>query len=381
MWFHATCVDLPADERSGVWSCQDCRYLSQDAMQNNLNISKLMNIVIGLKSSVDNLVKQQEKLNSLLHEKEDENNKLQTSNNKLQSTVTELQTKLDAQTWQNFRKKSPPKTLLVGSSVIKYLDEKKMVNTDVKCDHNAKLPDITNVLKKIPEDSGYNRIVILAGRNDILDDEPKKVIDSYEKVITAAKEITNSVTISSIPPCGKSLGVQEKLLALNAGLQVLAGEKECTFVNHSEAFTLQNGELNNGYLDTDQVHPNLLGSNRIAKALELICKNRENYDVSTRNPHKTKEDQKKTSFEKPSSRHNRRQPTTQSQSHQTVNKRRSPPSSKRRCRNCFEHNHETKDCGFRGPVVCHQCSQKGHKQKFCHEFKYDFNNYDSYDYQ
>lgn len=210
-----------------VFGAAMTRYLAHDTLQTRLDMSKLLTIVNGLKSSVDGLVKKQESLNQLLQDKENKNTTLQISNNELQKKVSELQAKLDAQAWQHFRNKPSPKTLVVGSSLAKYLDKEKMVNTDIKCNHNVKLQDITSTLKKIPVESGYNRIVIIAGNNDIAHHDPNEVTDSYRHVIAAAKDITTSVTISSI--CDKP-GDNEKLQRLNAGLQVLAGESDCSFM-------------------------------------------------------------------------------------------------------------------------------------------------------
>ena len=39
-----------------------------------------------------------------------------------------------------------------------------------------------------------------------------------------------------------------------------------------------------------------------------------------------------------------------------------------RCQYCAEHNHSTRDCGFRKPALCRQCGAHGHKQKFCVDF-------------
>ena len=227
-------------------------------------------------------------------------------------------------------------------------------------------------MRKVPEGNDYKRVVIVTGNNDIQDQESDTVVKTYKDVVIAAKEISSSVTISGLPPCTKSVTQIEKLRTLNAGLQVLAAEERCTFVDHDETFTLRNGEVNDGFLDADKVHPNLLGSNRIAKALDLTCKNRENYDIATRNPNKKpaeKRIMKKQETAPTGPKFTSRRVFSDSQSPSYQKK---IPVSKKRCKNCYEHNHETNDCGFRGKVVCRRCSNLGHKQKFCHEFTSNF---------
>lgn len=121
----------------------------------------------------------------------------------------------------------------------------------------------------------------------------------------------------------------------------------------------------------------------MAKALELTCQNREYYNVATRNSNKKKDVPK---MQKPpvklatNTKHPRPGYNAQKQQKQSPKPSLylNPRQRSGRCGNCFEYNHETKDCGFRGQVVCRHCSERGHKQKFCHEVSRDFNNYKFY---
>ena len=130
-------------------------------------------------------------------------------------------------------------------------------------------------------------MILLAGGNDICEKEPDDVVESYREMVKAAKEISSNVTVSSVPPRLKPTSFMEKVSSLNAGLHVLSGEENCTFIDLQDTFYLRSGEANEGFLDDDQVHPNIRGTNRIAKALELTSKNKEKYDVATRKKQNT----------------------------------------------------------------------------------------------
>ena len=99
-------------------------------------------------------------------------------------------------------------------------------------------------------------------------------------MLTVAKSQCNNVTISCIPPRIKPANFAEKAEWLNAELKVIAEENGCECVNHSDAFYLPSGEINDGYFDNDLIHPNIRGTNKMAKALGLPCSNSTSYNVA-----------------------------------------------------------------------------------------------------
>jgi antitoxin component of MazEF toxin-antitoxin module len=161
---------------------------------------------------------------------------------------------------------------------------------------------------------------------------------------------------------------------------VLSSEENCNFVDHQQAFYLRLGEINKGFLNGDKIHPNLLRTNHIAKALDLKSKNRVKYDVATRKTRKSPNKSKKLpvtsqndstnemtddNFEKKfwtNARNKSEYQTIQPDEKYMKNQ------SSKRCGYCAEFNHVTRECGFRKAVQCRQCLYQGHKQKFCYEF-------------
>jgi hypothetical protein len=381
IWFHSACLELTKDEERGVYCCFDCRHIASDTATIMSNLSMVLQKIDIMKKSMDVVKKQQEVFQKSLHEKDAECKSLRDENIKLLSKVGDLQKAVDKQTWSSKRDTDTHNTLVVGSSLVKHLDEKKMINTTVICKSGAKIDDITDELKAVPADHNYNRVVILGGGNNLSEQEPKDIIESYRDTIIAAKDVSNDVTISSIPPRLTPSDFKEKVAALNAGLQVLAGEEDCKYVDHQQTFHLQSGEVNDGFLDADQIHPNLHGTNHMAKALDLACKNRQKYDVASRkfqnkrNGKSTRRtEERQTTFTDAETTNDEnfnhpfwRHATTKAGWWHETNDR-NDRTNNERCEYCAEFNHKTGDCGFKRHVLCRQCSILGHKQKFCAEF-------------
>ena len=195
----------------------------------------------------------------------------------------------------------------------------------------------------------------------------------------------------------------EKIAAINAELQVLVEENGCNFVNHDNDFFLASGEINDGFFDNDMIHPNLLGSNKIARSLNLVCKNRQSYNIATRRPRAvgsqlstdvgpSQQPQSKTkhngsTFRRSSYTHNPRRenrPVAQYSEGPPKAQQKSPKfrqvsfdnrssrtpsrenlSHSQKCWFCSETNHMSASCRFGRPIVCHNCGESGHKKKFC----------------
>ena len=383
--FHGACVNVtkdPAKEEAPkmFWTCHDCRFVGRDTAELRKNMGTLMGIMQGLKKSVSDMNEKCDNLLKAMSDKDKENAKLNEEKLQLSKQVGELQQKLNVKIWSEHPFKHP-KTLVVGSNSVKYLDENKLVNTDVVCRPGAKLSDIQNELQKIPEDRNYNRVVLVAGGIDLKENDPKSIVDSYSIAIQKAKDICSDVTVSSVLPMKTPYATVDKISSLNAGLQVLAEEKECKFIDHQDDFFLKNNDINEGFFDADLTHPNLLGSNRMAKNLKLVCKNRQVFDVATRRPKvshtegkvRHQEDVSKTRNVRPGhrdlprlsdGRHQRsfdnRMPQRNANSVQ-----RSPVRGGPTCWFCGESNHVSTKCRFGGPINCHTCGISGHKKKFC----------------
>ena len=78
---------------------------------------------------------------------------------------------------------------MVGTNLLKHTDEDKLRNTKVTCLPGAKLRQVANVISTLPHDIEYDKMVVLAGGNDIADtDELHDTVDAYLTVVTEAKK-------------------------------------------------------------------------------------------------------------------------------------------------------------------------------------------------
>ena len=76
---------------------------------------------------------------------------------------------------------------------------------------------------------------------------------------------------------------QEDINALNANLESVAQELGAEFLRNDNIFFLCDHEVNAGYM-LDTVHLKRKGSNKLAKSMGLISKNKNDYHVCRRKP-------------------------------------------------------------------------------------------------
>ena len=141
---------------------------------------------------------------------------MKRNNEMLRVKVVELSTEQQRQQWPTQR---PERTVVLGTSLLKHMDEEKLRNTKVICLPGAKLRQVANVISTLPHDIEYDNIVVLAGGNDIADtDELQDAVDDYLTVITEAKKQCANITISSVPPRLNNTNFTDKIKRFNAQL-------------------------------------------------------------------------------------------------------------------------------------------------------------------
>ena len=135
------------------------------------------------------------------------------------------------------------RTLLIGSSLVRNIDEATLVSTDVVCLRGANIRDIHHELSEMGKDSSndtYPHIVLLGGGNNCSEwpnADIVKAVSDYKDLLSTAKQRSHRVTICSIPPrINQNQQVTDNISTLNAQLQVLATENDCTFANNHDLF-------------------------------------------------------------------------------------------------------------------------------------------------
>ena len=215
-----------------------------------------------------------------------------TANIELSNRVSELSQQLASRTWQGFNQSdtNAGMTCVIGSSIVRDVDPDKLVNTDVISISGGTIPmihDTVNGLTNI-----YDRIILMVGGNDCdshnnASRPVSDILEDYRLLIQDTKSKTDTVHVGSLCPRLKGQSVTDRIDSLNAGLQVMCNEEECTFINNDESFKLSNGAANDGYLLSDKVHLSFCGTNRLAKNLAQTIK-QGHKDVCRRSNHRAK---------------------------------------------------------------------------------------------
>ena len=278
-------------------------------------------------------------------------------NNELRKANAELTIQVNSLKWKSFRNSNQRNHVVIGSSIIRDVDQEKLLDTDVKCKRGGCISDVKSVVEQLTP--GYESVTLLVGGNDC-EAKPIKsadaILKSYSELIDVAKEKCQTVKVSSICPRLNSKDVQDRIDAVNAGLVTACNERtDVKFMNLSPLFHLADGTINDGYILKDGIHITRNAMNKIATKLELhikdqkagVCdqkkiQNQNNVQKITRNPqpagHRTHVSSPSTS---------------------------SPSDRESWCYNCGEPNHVKDRCHHSQPLKCHLCHRQGHKSKFC----------------
>ena len=147
-------------------------------------------------------------------------------------------------------------TLVLGSSLLRYLDETRLDNTQVSCLPGGKIADINCELRALRSTgSRFSKVIILAGRNDAapIDMDLKAITEVFRSAIGAAKIISNSVTVAEIPPRLKPANALGNIHRLNRNIKNICDELEVIFAPNKSHFYMGDETVNEGYL-YDDVH-------------------------------------------------------------------------------------------------------------------------------
>ena len=137
-----------------------------------------------------------------LNELRQKHDELLAKNSALETEVKELKHRLNNYFLPTDTR---DKSLVLGGSLVRDFDEERLHETEVKCMRGAKISDLTKEVEALKETSAsFSRIVLLAGGNDAAADpdesDLESAIDNYKSLVNAAKEISQTIAITEIPP-------------------------------------------------------------------------------------------------------------------------------------------------------------------------------------
>jgi SMC interacting uncharacterized protein involved in chromosome segregation len=182
---------------------------------------------------------------------------LKKDNAALKTQVSSLSQQLSQRVWQGFTNNDDQMSLLIGDSLIKDIDEDKLVKTQVTSLPGAKLTDVMKHLQD--NDRTYSSITCCIGTNDCACDlfAGEEVSETLKNVVEVAKSKVNDpkdVRIVSVPPRTDSDDYQENVDVLNTCLSAIASDGGVSFINNDPTFKLNDGSVNDGYLLGDGLH-------------------------------------------------------------------------------------------------------------------------------
>ena len=364
--FHYECMQLK-DDTNVIWNCNSCRLLPS-------NISKLLCEITHMRDNIQSLITKQHESQESLKKIETKCDDLTKENTALRTQVTSLSQQLQQKVWQGFTN-NDGQSLLIGDSLIRNIDEQKLMRTQVTSLPGAKVSDVLKHLNDNNHD--YNNIVCCVGTNDCSSEDfnADVVTKTYKDIVETAKTKVNDpkcIKLVSIPPRSDSKKYQERVDTVNACLATIAVDDGLTFINNDPTFKLGDGTPNDGYLINDGLHLNDQGTNRLVKNMQL----RVSHKVVNGNIVKNKKRQNpQASYNRQDADNEwkevrRRRPIRQHQRdhhspdrHMNGSGERS--SGNRVCWYCGEANHVSINCRHGQKICCYVCQGFGHKAKNC----------------
>ena len=241
-----------------------CAYICDACRKLPTSVDNILNTVAGLSELVTSLINTNGDMHQMLSSQSQKIAQMQSSIASLSNT-------------------SPPKLkdLVLGSSVIRNLDNSKLIDTDVMSISGGRIKDIHQKLKD--SDTSYGRITLVVGGNDCSARQDPETIDNlasqYVSLIDEAKLRAPEVCVSTVLPRVSDIpDTDERIDSLNAALITMEGNR-VSVVNNDSHFKLGQNTINDGYY-TDLTHPNAAGTTRLAQNLGLRIHPDHHKDVS-----------------------------------------------------------------------------------------------------
>ena len=258
--YHINCVSIKRKDSNTFWTCFDCRdvapnvkALKEEIKQLNNNQNEMLTLLKQLTEKLTNESTQRMKVEEELTGAKTQLAKLSEQLTTHMSRMTE-QTKAPPPVPSQATPSAPPMPrLLIGTSLLRNVDPKKLENWEVIAKGGAKIDDLLKELNGLPDNKIYSDIVVVGGSIDVESKDTKEIIADFQALKVIASEKSEKLIISSILPRSDKIMVT-KTKELNEELRKLCLNEEMIFVDNDPTFHLMNGNVNNACLVNDGLH-------------------------------------------------------------------------------------------------------------------------------
>ena len=259
-----------------VWTCFDCRLLYPTVKCLDAEIKEM-------KDNQTMMLKLMKQINEQLQTEIKLREKTENELVSVRSQLNELNQQLDKQqlctnAHQQATPSAPPleipsapplPNLLLGTSLLRNVDPKKLTNWEIKVKGGATIDDLHKEISTLPEEKAYDKITIVCGSIDLESKDDPEIVLDYQALVASASLRGNCITISSILPRSDK-DLQTKRKEVNTKLSEMCDKDGHSFIDNDPFFYLWNGDVNGANLTTDGLHLTKRGIDSLLKNLGII---------------------------------------------------------------------------------------------------------------
>jgi len=266
---HVKCVQDQKNETPLIWTCLACRTVAQDTKDFK---EEFLKFAASLAKDIKDLKETQKQMSDSLWKITETYEAEKRTRLKTEERLAEVQSRLAELTQQLTNKElqmegitptpeaphvtpsAPPlPNLLIGTSLLRNVDQNKLTNCDVKAKGGATIEEIHKELNDIPDSKVYNEITVVCGSTDLESKEISELILDFQALAVTATSKSEKITIASIlPRTDKQLDQKRKLA--NEELKKMCAKDGHNFVDNDPFFHLMSGEVNCANLANDGLH-------------------------------------------------------------------------------------------------------------------------------
>ena len=310
-WFQALEEEIYA---GSVWTCASCRSIPAVIMEVQQDLKAALQTNHDLVQS--------------LAAKLVENDELRKENTELRVLLNKSNNKTDDDNGNHLViSDTMPDNVIPKNKKTEIISQHDMTLTECKM-------KVTNLAK-----TNYKKVTVAIGRSECMGNVPvKEITKNLKQLVHQAKAITpqGEVHVSSVLPCMHSAEAQVRVEQVNSMIADICRDTNASYINSDPSFRLADGDVNEGFLESDGVNLNTAGCNKLIKTLNLQD------DVQLQAKSWAQATQKKA---------------------KKVNQ--AAPKQKAPCFNCGEPHHTSNLCRYKHRLTCHKCGIQGHKSSLC----------------